>query len=106
MATMGKNDRHCPMPEARQIEQAVIAKLRQLPLAKQQAVLNFVDALQLELNIPAPTLSLSQIAALPLAERHQWLQPQINAIAEDFRTDPAFIEFATLDGEDWEIDHD
>ena len=95
------------MPEASQIQQAVIAKLRQLPLAKQQAVLNFIDALQPEPHRSATaSLSLRKIAALPLAERHQWLQPQISTIAEDFRTDPALTEFATLDGEDWEIDHD
>jgi hypothetical protein len=104
---MEKSDRNCPMPEASQIQHAVITKLRQLPLIQQQVVLDFVDALQPEPQTASTAaLSLRQLAALPLAERHQWLQPQISAIAEDFRSDPALIEFATLDGEDWEIAND
>ncbi len=94
------------MIEAIQIQQAVIDKLRQLPLAQQQAVLNFVDSLQPTLPIPPSPLSLQQIAALPVAKRHQLLQRHISAIAEDFRTDPALTEFATLDGADWELEND
>lgn len=95
------------MTEATQIQQAVLNKLQQLPLEKQQEVLTFVDSLRPKSNSPSSDLpSLQQIAALPLAERHRLLQPHISAIAEDFRTDPALTEFSILDDEDWELDSD
>ena len=48
------------------------------------------------------TLSLQEIAKLPVTERHQILAPFIAATAEDFLTDPELTEFSVLDGEDWE----
>ncbi|WP_449417321.1 hypothetical protein [Phormidium nigroviride] len=48
------------------------------------------------------TLSLQEIARLPVTERHQILAPFIAATAEDFLTDPELTEFSVLDGEDWE----
>jgi hypothetical protein len=95
------------MTEATQIQQAVLAKLQQLPLAKQRAVLNFVDSLHPPSNLQAaPLPSLRQIATLSLTERHKLLQPHVSAIAEDFRTDATLTEFATLDGEDWDLADD
>ncbi|CBN57471.1 MULTISPECIES: hypothetical protein [Kamptonema] len=48
------------------------------------------------------TLSLQEIARLPVTERHQLLAPFIAATAEYFLTDPELTEFSVLDGEDWE----
>jgi hypothetical protein len=104
---MGESDRKRLMTEAIQLQQAVLDKLRQLPLHKQQQVLTFVDSLRPELDTkPTAALSLQQIAALPLPERHRLLQPHIGAIAHDFHTDPTLTEFAAIDGEDWELAND
>ena len=51
-------------------------------------------------------LSLQQIAALPIEERHKLLVPFIAATAEDFLNDPELTEFSVLDGEDWETVND
>lgn len=50
--------------------------------------------------------SLQQLAALPLTERHQVLAASIAATAQDFLTDPDLTEFANLDLDDWDADHD
>ena len=83
------------------LEQAVLEKLRSLPLERKQEVLNFVESLQQQTmtNPAEPTLLLQQIATLPLEERHQLIAPFIAATAEDFQTDSALTEFAVLDDE-------
>ncbi len=92
------------MREAVHIQKAVLERLNQLSLAKQQ-VLEFVTALHQEENLVPPLkLSLQQVAALPLAERDALLAPYITLMAEDFRSDPELTEFSVLDGEDWDLE--
>lgn len=55
---------------------------------------------------PAQLPSLKQLAALPLTERHQVLAASVAATAQDFLTDPDLTEFANLDLDDWDADHD
>ncbi|MEQ8381098.1 MAG: hypothetical protein RH949_01850 [Coleofasciculus sp. A1-SPW-01] len=50
--------------------------------------------------------SLSEIAQLPIAERHKIIASLIPATADDFLTDPDLTEFSVLDGEDWESEYD
>ena len=50
--------------------------------------------------------SLQQLAALPLVERHQVLAASVAATAQDFHTDPDLTEFANLDLDNWDADHD
>jgi hypothetical protein len=102
------------MLEIINLEQTVLDNLRLLPKEKQQEVLDFVQFLvQKNIQItplssdssitqPVLTLSLQEIARLPVTERHQILAPFIAATAEDFLTDPELTEFSVLDGEDWE----
>ena len=86
-----------------QIEQTVLEKLRSLPLARQQEVLDFVEFLVQKTAATAQAqLSLQHVSTLPLEERHQWLKPHIAAMVDDFQSDPALTEFSVLDGEDWE----
>lgn len=86
-----------------ELEKSVLEKLRSLTPDQQQVVLNLVDSLSTEHAAFSRTkLSLRQIAALPIAERHKFIAPMIEAIAEDFQTDPELTEFAVLDGEDWD----
>jgi len=110
------------MLETINFEQAVLEYLRQLPTEKQQEVLDFAQFLvqktehkkqlsseSYESNIssttePSLTLSLREIASLPIAERHKILAPFIPATAEDFMNYPELTEFSVLDGEDWEDD--
>jgi len=110
------------MSEKINFEQAVLENLRQLPMEKQQEVLDFAQFLvqktqqkkQLvsessESNSSSTTepslkLSLREIASLPIAERHKILAPFIPATAEDFMNYPELTEFSVLDGEDWEDD--
>ena len=105
------------MLEIINLEQTVLDNLRLLPKEKQQEVLDFVQLLvQKNIQIaplssdssitqPVLTLSLQEIARLPVTERHQLLAPFIPATAEDFLTDPELTEFSVLDGEDWESDY-
>lgn len=96
------------MTEIAPVEQAVLKKLRQLPPEKQQAVLAFVESLEQQgvSHSSQVQRSLAEIAALPLEKRHQLLTPHISAMVEDFLTDPELTEFAVLDGEDWDSEHD
>jgi hydrogenase maturation factor len=95
------------MTKAVKIQQTVLEKLHQLPLERQQEVLVFVYSLQVTAPAKATMpLSLQEIAAFPIAERHRLLQPYVDAMAEDFRADLALTEFASLDGEDWEFEND
>jgi len=55
---------------------------------------------------PQTQLSLEQIAALPVAERHKLLADSIASTAEDFLNEPELKEFSVLDGEDWETGND
>lgn len=112
------------MAETINLEQVVLENLRQLPTEKQEEVLDFVQFLvqkalqkkQLpsessESNISPTTqpplkLSLTEIARLPIAERHKILAPYMAATAEDFLTDRELTEFSVLDGEDWETEYE
>ena len=97
------------MAEIINFEQTVLENLRLLPTGKQQEVLEFVQLLvQKNIQItqlssdspitqPVITLSLQEIAKLPLTERHQILAPFIAATAEDFLTDPELTEFSVLE---------
>jgi Protein of unknown function (DUF2281) len=90
------------------IEQDILNNLRQLTADKQQEVLDFTEFLR-QKNAATATntkLSLREIAALPLAQRHQYIMPYIPATAQDFLTDPELTEFAVLDVEGWENEHD
>jgi hypothetical protein len=84
------------------LEQAIINSLRSLPSDKQQEVLDFVEFLRQRVSSqPAPNQpSLKQLAALPLAQRHQQLEPFIADTAADFKTDPTLTEFSILDTAD------
>jgi hypothetical protein len=89
------------------IEQEIINGVRVLPVSKQQEVLDFVDFLrQKAAEQPKGRLSMQEIAQLPIHERHQYLQPYIPAMAEDFANDPALTEFSELDMDDWAKDDD
>jgi hypothetical protein len=83
------------------IEKTILKNLRSLPTEKQQEVLEFTELLRQTLT---PQLSLHQIAAMPLVERHQYLAPFISKTADDFLTEPELTEFSILDTEDWEDD--
>jgi hypothetical protein len=89
-------------------EQIILNNLRQLSVSQQQEVLNFTEFLRQKFANPNPasSLSLQQLAKLPVPERHQYLKAFIPATANDFLTDPALTEFAVLDAEDWEISND
>lgn len=100
-----------------EIEQAVLNRLRILPIEKQQEVLDFVEFIGQKLGKQTPDSSssvklqqehpsLSEIAQLPIAERHQILASFIPATADDFLNDPDLTEFSVLDGEDWENEYD
>lgn len=96
------------MSEIIDVEQAILEKLRLLSLEQQQVVLNFIELLSRNTvtDKVETKLSLEQIAALPLEERYKVIIPSIAATAEDFQTEPELTEFAVLDNEDWEIEHD
>lgn len=80
--------------------------------SKQEAVLDFARSLgtsqsespssHAQQNPPPLTLSLQQIAKLPVRDRNQLLTPYVAAMAEDFQTDPELTEFSVLDREGWE----
>ncbi|MBW4642999.1 MAG: DUF2281 domain-containing protein [Goleter apudmare HA4340-LM2] len=96
------------MQNTANIEQIILENLRQLPLEKQQEVLDFTEFLRQKLvsKIIKSQLSLREIAAMPLAERHQYLAQFIPQTADDFLTNPELTEFSVLDTEDWELEHD
>ncbi len=93
------------MSIALDLEQAILAHLRHLSRDRQQQVLDFVEFLcqKTPTEPPEPAPSLTELARLPLAERHQKLAPFIAVTAADFHTDLELTEFAVLDGEDWEL---
>jgi hypothetical protein len=96
------------MQNTANIEENILKNLRQLPPEKQQEVLDFTEFLRQKLasKIPTSQPSLQEIAALPLAARHQYLAQFIPQTADDFLTNPELTEFSVLDTEDWEIEHD
>lgn len=96
------------MQSAVNLEQTILENLRQLPPDKQQEVLDFTEFLRQKVapKPSSPQPSLRQIAAMPIAARHQLLAHSIADTANDFLTDPELTEFAVLDGEDWDVDHD
>ncbi|MCY7285091.1 MAG: DUF2281 domain-containing protein [Cyanobacteria bacterium CAN_BIN43] len=78
------------------LEQTILESLRHLPFEKQQEVLDFTEFLRQKITAkPVETkLSLQQIAALPLRDRHQILAQSIPATAADFSTDSELTEFS------------
>jgi Protein of unknown function (DUF2281) len=89
------------------LEHSILDNLRQLPLEKQQEVLDFTEFLR-QKTASAPTVhkpTLRAIAAMPIAERHKILAPSIAATAQDFMTDPELTEFSVLDTENWEPEY-
>jgi hypothetical protein len=90
------------------IEQDILNNLRQLTPDKQQEVLDFTEFLRQKNTSKAiaSKLSFRELAALPLAQRHQYLAPYIPATAQDFLTEPELTEFAVLDVEGWENEDD
>ena len=96
------------MQSAANLEHIILENLRQLPPDKQQEVLDFTEFLR-QKTAPQWTASkpsLRQIATLPLQKRHQILAQSIAETAGDFLIDPELTEFAVLDAEDWELEHD
>jgi hypothetical protein len=87
-------------------EQIILNNLRQLSPAQQQEVANFTEFLRQKFAgvTRDSSLSLQELAKLPIRERHQYLQSAVATTAEDFATDPELTEFSILDTEDWEID--
>jgi hypothetical protein len=87
-------------------EQIILNNLRQLSPSQQQEVANFTEFIRQKFTAVTreSSLSLQQLAKLPIRERHQYLQASVAATAEDFATDPELTEFSVLDGEDWEIE--
>lgn len=108
------------MTQTLDIEKILLENLRMLSTDKQQEVLDFVQFLvhklqqtqdlskesyeySSSLTQPPPLkLSFTEIAKLPIAERHKILAPYMAVTAQDFLTDPELTEFSVLDGEDWE----
>ncbi|NJR63090.1 MAG: hypothetical protein HC769_32460 [Cyanobacteria bacterium CRU_2_1] len=92
------------MAETVNLEQTLLETVRSLPPAQQEAVLNFAQSLSSDSKKEPPplTLSLQEIAKLPIRDRNQLLAPYVAAMAEDFQTDPELTEFSVLDAEDWE----
>jgi hypothetical protein len=88
-------------------EQIILNNLRQLSPSQQQEVANFTEFLRQKFAAVtrASSLSLQELAKLPIKERHQYLQSTIAETANDFATDPELTEFSVLDAEDWEIEH-
>jgi hypothetical protein len=93
------------MQSTTNIEQSILQNLRSLPIAKQQQVLKFTERLRETLPI-AVKPSLREIAAMPLAQRNQYIAPFIQKTADDFLSDPELTEFSVLDTEDWEVEDD
>lgn len=92
------------MTETANLEQTLIETVRSLPQSQQEAVLSFARSLSSNIpeELPPLTLSLQQIAKLPIAERNKLIAPYISAMAEDLQTNPELTEFSVLDTEDWE----
>jgi hypothetical protein len=87
------------------LEQALLETIRSLPPSQQEAVLDFARSLANDASpsdLPPLSLSLQQIAKLPIQERDRILSPYVAAMAEDFQTDPELTEFSVLDAEGWE----
>ena len=93
------------MQSTTNIEQSILQNLRSLPMAKQQEVLKFTERL-CETLPKAVKLSLRELAAMPLAQRNQYIAPFILKTADDFLNDPELTEFSILDTEDWELEDD
>jgi hypothetical protein len=93
------------MQSTTNIEQSILQNLRSLPMAKQQEVLKFTERLR-ETLPKAVKLSLRELAAMPLAQRNQYIAPFILKTADDFLNDPELTEFSILDTEDWELEDD
>ena len=91
------------MQSTTNIEQSILQNLRSLPIAKQQEVLKFTERLR-ETLPKAAKPSLRELAAIPLAQRNQYIVPFIQKTADDFLNDLELTEFSILDTEDWELE--
>ncbi len=90
------------MTETIKLEQTLLETVRSLPPSQQEAVLNLARSLCSHIpltELPPLSLSLQQIAKLPIRDRNQVLASYVAAIAEDFETDPELTEFSVLDAE-------
>lgn len=69
--------------------------------------LDFIDALS-RYKSPEPEikLSLKQLAAMTVKERHKLLAQSISSTAEDFLNETELTEFSVLDTEDWDTGND
>lgn len=96
------------MQSTANIEQVILRNLRSLPIEKLQEVLEFTERLRqtFATELPTSKLSLCEIAAMPLTERHQHIAPFIVKTTNDFLNEPELTEFSVLDTEDWETDCD
>ena len=89
------------MTDTANLEQTLLETVRSLPTSQQEAVLSFARSLTQQ-DLPPLTMSLQEIAKLPIRDRNPLLAPYIAAMAEDFQTDPELTEFSVLDTENWE----
>ena len=94
------------MQSTANIEQVILRNLRSLTIEKLQEVLEFTERLRQTFTTELPTskLSLCEIAAMPLTERHQHIAPFIVKTTNDFLNEPELTEFSVLDTEDWETE--
>lgn len=92
------------MAETVNLELTLLETVQSLPPSQQEAVLSFARSLSSHTQQPPSplTLSLQQIAKLPVRNRNQLLAPYVAAMAEDFQANPELTEFSGLDTEDWE----
>ncbi|KAM3094617.1 hypothetical protein ACKFKF_26855 [Phormidesmis sp. 146-12] len=91
------------MADPATLEQTLLETLRSLSFPQQEAVLNFARSLSKDsFSLEPLPFSLQQIAKLPIRERDRLLAPYVDAMAEDFQTDPELTEFSGLDTEGWE----
>ena len=88
-------------------EQIILNNLRLLSPIQQQEVADFTEFLRQKFTQPSTgSLSLRQLANLPIEERHQYLKATIAETANDFLNDPELTEFSILDDEDWGMEHE
>ncbi len=71
----------------------LLQEIQTLTPEQQKNALTFIQ------NLKTQTLTPAQILALPLPQRHQYLDPFIPPMAEDFLNDPELTEFNTLDSD-------
>ena len=78
---------------------------RYTPLSLDRQPFLLSEALPSDLKIPN-ALSLSQLVALSIAERHRVLERCLPGIVADNENHPELREFSMLDGLDWDPEDD